>query len=52
MAGMEKEFYNSAITKPVECARNVAGMGSHLTKRGSVQSHNSFLNQRSRKVTV
>ncbi len=45
-------FYNSAIAKPVLCARIVAEMGSHLVKRVPVKSHNSFLDQRSRKVIV
>ncbi len=46
------DFHDSAITKPVMCVRIVVEMGSYLTKRGSfpVQSHNSFLNKRSRKV--
>ncbi len=48
----DSAFYNSAITKPVVCARIVVEMGSHLTKRVPVQSHNSFLDQRSRKVIV
>ena len=45
-------FYNSAITKPVVCARIVIEIGSHLTKMVPVQSHNSFLDQKSRKVIV
>ncbi len=45
-------FYHSAITKPVACARIMVEMGSHLTKRVPVQSHNSFLDQRSWKVIV
>ncbi len=38
-------FYNSAITELVVRARIVVEMGSHLVP---VQSHNSFLDQRSR----
>ncbi len=41
----EKNFYNSAITKPVVCARIVVEMGSHLKKKVPIQSHNSFLDQ-------
>ncbi len=44
-------FYHCAITKPVVCACIVVEMGSHL-ERVPVQSHNSFLDQRSRKVIV
>ncbi len=51
-AHAEHEFYNSAITKPVVCARIVIEIGSHLTKMVPVQSHNSFLDQKSRKVIV
>ncbi len=58
----EREFYNSAISKHVTRARIVVEMGSHPTKRFlfnhttpscsitqllPVQSHNSFLDQRS-----
>ncbi len=35
--------FESAITKPLVCARLVAGTGSHFAKRVPVQSHNSFL---------
>ncbi len=35
-------LYNSAITKPVVSARIMVEMGSHLTKRVPVKSHNSF----------
>ncbi len=46
-------FYNSAITKPpAVCARIVVEMGSYLTKRVPVQSHNSVLDQKPRKVIV
>ncbi len=34
------------------CARIVVEIGSKLTKSAPVQSHNSFLDQRSRKVIV
>ncbi len=36
-------FYNSAITKPVECACILVEIGSHNTKMVTVQSHNFFL---------
>ncbi len=42
-------FHNSAITKPVVCARMVVEMGSHLTRMIPGQSHNCFLNHRSQK---
>ncbi len=45
-------FYHSAISKHVVRARIMVEMGSHPTKRVPVQSHNSFLNQRSRKVIM
>ncbi len=35
-------FYNSAITKPIVCACIVVEMGSHLTKKVPVKSHNDF----------
>ncbi len=43
----ERVFYNSAITQPLVCARIVVEIGSHLTKRVTVESHNCFLDQRS-----
>ncbi len=43
-------FYNSAITKTVVCACIMVEMGSRLTIMVPVQSHNSFLDQRSRIV--
>ncbi len=52
LSHFETSFYNSAITKPVVCARIAVNMGSHLAKRVPVKSHNSFLDQRSRKVIV
>ncbi len=45
-------FYNSETTTLVVSARIAVEMGSHLTKNVPVQSHNSFLDQRSRKVIV
>ncbi len=44
-ASVELRFCSSAITKPVVYARIMIEMGSHLTKRIHVQSHNSFLDQ-------
>ncbi len=50
----DNSFCNSAITKDIQvvCARIIVEMGSHLSARVSVQSHNSFFDQRSRKVIV
>ncbi len=49
----ESAVYNSAIIQPVVGARIVVDMvSSHIAKRIPVQSHNSFLDQKSRKVIV
>ncbi len=47
----EDRFYNSGVTN-LSCVRIVIEMGSHLTRRVPVQSHNSILDQKSRKVIV
>ncbi len=50
-AATEREMVNKVSTKPVVCAHMVVEMGSRLTKGVPVQAHNSFLDQKSRKVT-
>ncbi len=50
--GSSSWFYHSAISKHVIRAHIMVEMGFHCTKMVPVQSHNSFLDQRSRKVIV
>ncbi len=48
----QESFYHAAVTQPLVCDLIVVEVSSPTAKKVPVQSYNSFLDQRSRKVIV